>query len=74
MFIFADIAAKAERLAKGDPALDRETMLHNGAPEDQHVTPNSTVRWRRSSASRAAPWLPLFPTAEPRGHRQPPAG
>jgi hypothetical protein len=38
-FAFADIAAEAERLAEGDPALDKEAVLDDGAPEDQHVDP-----------------------------------
>jgi len=33
----ADIAAKAERLPKGEPALSREAVLDRRAPHDQHV-------------------------------------
>ena len=36
---FADIAAERQRLAEGDPALDRETMLDHRPPEDQHIDP-----------------------------------
>jgi hypothetical protein len=39
MFAFTNIAAEAERLAEGDPALDRETVLYDGSPKDQHVDP-----------------------------------
>src|SRR5215472_1822424 len=34
-----DIAAKVERLAKGEPALSREATLAHGAPQDQHIDP-----------------------------------
>ena len=34
---FADIAAKTECLAKGQPALAWEAMLDNGPPQDEHV-------------------------------------
>ena len=35
----ADIAAEDERLAEGQPALDREAVLDHGPPEDQHIDP-----------------------------------
>ena len=33
------MAAEPERLAKGEPALSRETVLDDGPPQDQHLIP-----------------------------------
>src|SRR5450631_1650152 len=38
-FALPDIAAEPERLAKGEPALSREAVLDDGAPQDQHIDP-----------------------------------
>src|SRR5277367_5916804 len=37
VFALADVSAKAERLAKRQPALDRETVFDHRAPEDQYI-------------------------------------
>src|SRR4029077_17584104 len=47
VFAFADIAAEATRLAKGEPALAGEEALNDGPPKDQHVDAGIAALGRR---------------------------
>ena len=49
-FALSDVAAKPERLTKGEPALSGEPVLDDGPPQDQHV--NSGVSTQRCSVAR----------------------
>src|SRR3981081_4669850 len=49
-FALPDVAAEPERLAKGEPALSRETVLDDRAPQDQHG--DSGVSALRGSVAR----------------------